>query len=118
VAITDAGRTRPAGRVATTPEELALFAPSLAADDRVVLEVISDGARFPSARHLVGYLGLNPRGRQSGGEPAQRGRLTKEGLAAARRVFVEAAWMAARSPAPLVSMDTQHCRSMNSESCR
>jgi hypothetical protein len=38
VAIADGGRARSAGRVATTPEELALFAASLAADDRVVLE--------------------------------------------------------------------------------
>jgi len=38
VAVADGGRARSAGRVATTPEELALFAASLAADDRVVLE--------------------------------------------------------------------------------
>ena len=38
VAIADRGRARSAGRVATTPEELALFAQCLAPDDRVVAE--------------------------------------------------------------------------------
>jgi transposase len=36
VAIADGGRARSAGRVATVPEELELFAQSLAPDDRVV----------------------------------------------------------------------------------
>ena len=38
VAIADGGRARAAGRVPTTPEALALFAQSLARDDRVVME--------------------------------------------------------------------------------
>ena len=38
VAIADGGRARSAGRVATSPEELELFAQSLAPTDRVVLE--------------------------------------------------------------------------------
>jgi transposase len=38
VAIADGGRARSAGRVATTPEELELFARSLAPTDRVVME--------------------------------------------------------------------------------
>lgn len=66
-----------------------------------LIAVIGDVSRFPSARHLVGYLGLHPRVRQSGNEPARHGRLSKEGSAAARHILVEAAWMAARSPGPL-----------------
>ncbi len=66
-----------------------------------LVAVIGDISRFPSSRHLVGYLGLHPRVRQSGNEPARHGRLSKEGSAAARHVLVEAAWMAARSPGPL-----------------
>jgi transposase len=38
VAVADGGRARSAGRVATTPKDLELFAASLASDDRVVLE--------------------------------------------------------------------------------
>jgi transposase len=38
VAVADGGRARSAGRVPTTPEDLGLFAESLAPDDRVVLE--------------------------------------------------------------------------------
>lgn len=66
-----------------------------------LVAVIGDVARFPSSRHLVGYLGLHPRVRQSGNEPARHGRLSKQGSAAARHVLVEAAWIAARSPGPL-----------------
>lgn len=62
---------------------------------------IGDVARFPSARHLVGYLGLHPRVHQSGSAPARHGRTSKEGSAAARHALVEAAWMATRSPGPL-----------------
>jgi transposase len=63
--------------------------------------VIGDVRRFPSARHLVGYLGLHPTIRQSGNGPARHGRTSKEGPAAARHVLVEAAWSAAKSPGPL-----------------
>ncbi len=63
--------------------------------------VIGDVRRFPSSRHLVGYLGLHPTVRQSGNGPARHGRTSKEGSAAARHVLVEAAWAAAKSPGPL-----------------
>jgi transposase len=66
-----------------------------------LVAVIGDIRRFPTARHLVGYLGLHPRVRQSGIGPAHHGRISKEGSAAARHVLVEAAWMTARSPGPL-----------------
>jgi hypothetical protein len=66
-----------------------------------LLAAIGDIRRFPSSRHLVGYLGLHPTIRQSGNGPARHGRLSKEGSAAARHVLVEAAWSAAKSPGPL-----------------
>ena len=60
---------------------------------------IGDIRRFRSARQLVGYLGLDPRVRQSG--PARHGRITKQGSASVRRVLVEAVWTAVRAPGPL-----------------
>jgi transposase len=66
-----------------------------------LVAVIGDVRRFPTARHLVGYLGLHPRVRQSGSAQAHHGRISKEGSAAARHVLVETAWMTARAPGPL-----------------
>jgi transposase len=66
-----------------------------------LVAVIGDVRRFPTARHLVGYLGLHPTIRQSGNGPARHGRVSKEGSAAARHVLVESAWSAAKSPGPL-----------------
>jgi transposase len=60
-----------------------------------------DIARFPTPRHLVSYLGLNPKVRQSGSEPAKHGRISKQGSGEARHALVEAAWHAARSTGPL-----------------
>lgn len=62
---------------------------------------IGDIRRFHSARKIVGYLGLDPRVRQSGVGPARHGRITKQGSAPVRHVLVEAAWVAVRSPGPL-----------------
>jgi transposase len=72
-----------------------------------LVAVIGDVSRFPTSRHLVGYLGLHPRIRQSGSAPARHGRTSKEGSAAARHVLVEAAWAAARSPGPLRAFATR-----------
>jgi transposase len=66
-----------------------------------LVAVIGDVRRFPTSRHLVGYLGLHPSIRQSGNGPARHGRVSKEGSAAARHVLVESAWSAAKSPGPL-----------------
>jgi transposase len=62
---------------------------------------IGDIRRFSSARRLVGYLGLDPRVRQSGPGPARHGRITKQGSASVRHVLVEAAWTAVRAPGPM-----------------
>jgi transposase len=65
------------------------------------IAAIGDVRRFASARRLVGYLGLDPRVRQSGQAPARHGRITKQGSAPVRHVLVEAAWVAVRAPGPL-----------------
>ena len=43
VALVEDGALRSAGRIATTPEQLGLFARSLGPDDRVALEVTGNG---------------------------------------------------------------------------
>jgi transposase len=57
--------------------------------------------RFPDTRRLVGYLGLDPRVRQSGTRPAHTGRISKEGATEVRHVLVEAALTAVRTLGPL-----------------
>ena len=65
------------------------------------LAAIGDVRRFRTAAALVGYLGLDPRVRQSGSEPARGGRISKRGSASARWVLVEAAWSVVQQPGPL-----------------
>src|SRR6266487_3867909 len=66
-----------------------------------IVAAVGDFGRFRSPEKLVSYLGLNPRVRQSGGQPASHGRITKQGRAHARGMLVEAAWVAAKIPGPL-----------------
>lgn len=66
-----------------------------------VLAAVGDFSRFESADRLVSYFGLNPKVRQSGGQPATHGRITKAGRAQARGMLVEAAWVAVKAPGPL-----------------
>jgi transposase len=65
------------------------------------LAAIGDIRRFRSARALVAYLGLDPRVRQSGSEPARGGRISKRGSASVRWALVEAATSVVRQPGPL-----------------
>ncbi len=65
------------------------------------MAAVGDVRRFPTARHLVSYLGLNPRVQQSGVGKARHGRITKQGPSDARHVLVEAAWRASRETGPL-----------------
>jgi transposase len=65
------------------------------------LAAIGDIRRFPAARKVVGYLGLDPRVFQSGSEPAKGGRISKQGSPAARWALVEAAWSVVQQPGPL-----------------
>jgi transposase len=65
------------------------------------LAAVGDVGRFPGQRQLVGYLGLDPRVRQSGSTPATHGRISKKGSASARHALVEASWSVVRQPGPL-----------------
>ena len=65
------------------------------------LAAIGDVGRFESPRKLVGYLGLDPRVRQSGSGPATHGRISKQGSVRARHALVEASWSTVRQPGPL-----------------
>src|SRR3954466_8469882 len=60
-----------------------------------------DVCRFPDRRKLTGYLGLDPRARQSGAGPASHGRISKQGSSSARHALVEACWSTVRQPGPL-----------------
>jgi transposase len=66
-----------------------------------IVAAVGDFDRFSRPEKLVRYFGLNPRVRQSGGQPASHGRITKQGRAHARGMLVEAAWAAAKTPGPL-----------------
>jgi transposase len=65
------------------------------------LAAVGDVRRFPDRRKLVGYLGLDPKVRQSGNAPASHGHISKQGSAPARHALVEASSSAVRSPGPL-----------------
>ena len=90
----EALRSRAALRLMTVPGVSVITASTFIA-------AIGDIDRFHSARKLVGYLGLDPRVRQSGPGPARHGRITKQGSAPVRHVLVEAAWVTVRAPGPL-----------------
>ena len=64
---------------------------------------IGEIGRFESPRKLVGYLGLDPRVRQSGVGPATHGHISKRGSHRARHALVEACWTTVRQPGPLHS---------------
>jgi transposase len=66
-----------------------------------LLAAIGDVHRFRTSTKLIGYLGLDPRVRQSGLQPARHGPITKQGRAHARGMLVEAAWVAAKTAGPL-----------------
>jgi transposase len=66
-----------------------------------LVAVIGDVTRFPSPHHVVGYLGLDPRVRQSGEKAARHGHISRAGQAHARGLLIEAAHTAIRTPGPL-----------------
>jgi len=73
-------------------------------DATVALSIVAaagDFTRFRTPEKLVSYFGLNPKVRQSGGQPASHGQITKAGPAHARGMLVEAAWSASKAPGPL-----------------
>jgi transposase len=66
-----------------------------------ITAAVGDFSRFSSPNKPVRYLGLNPRVKQSGDQPAAHGRIAKQGRAHARGMLVEAAWVAVKTPGPL-----------------
>jgi transposase len=62
---------------------------------------VGEIGRFGSPRALVSYLGLDPKVRQSGEQPARYGHISKEGASEARHMLCEAAWIVVRYPSPL-----------------
>jgi transposase len=65
------------------------------------MAAVGDVSRFPDRRKLTGYLGLDPRVRQSGAGPANHGRISKQGSSSARHALVEASWSTVRQPGPI-----------------
>ncbi|MGH2883139.1 MAG: IS110 family transposase, partial [Solirubrobacteraceae bacterium] len=65
------------------------------------IAAVGNPNRFLSSRKLVAYLGLDPRVKQSGEEPARSGRISKRGSPSARWALVEAAWSTVLQPGPL-----------------
>jgi transposase len=65
------------------------------------LAAVGDIRRFRDSRKLIAYLGLDPRVRQSGDQPARPGRISKRGSSSARWALVEAAWSVVQQPGPL-----------------
>jgi transposase len=65
------------------------------------MAAVGDVGRFPDRRKLTGYLGLDPRVRQSGVGSASHGRISKQGSSSARHALVEASWSTVRQPGPI-----------------
>src|SRR5918994_139405 len=65
------------------------------------LAAVGDIARFRNSKRLVAYLGLDPRVRQSGEQPARSGGISKRGSVSARWALVEATWSAVNQPGTL-----------------
>ena len=65
------------------------------------IAAVGDPNRFLTSRKLVAYLGLDPRVKQSGVEPARSGRISKRGSVSARWALVESAWSVVLQPGPL-----------------
>ncbi len=65
------------------------------------LAAVGEIDRFGTSRQLVAYLGLDPKVRQSGEQPARSGRISKRGSSSARWALVEAAWSVVQQPGPL-----------------
>ncbi len=102
------------GEVAVVDREIARYAVGSAEIRRLMtipgvdvttaatlMATIGDIRRFPSPRHLVGYVGLDPRSRQSGASPIYTGHISKQGSSSARHVLCEAAHATMRAPGPL-----------------
>ena len=71
------------------------------------MAAVGDIRRFPDRRKLTGYLGLDPRVRQSGAGPATHGHISKQGSSSARHALVEACWSTVRQPGPIAGFSAR-----------
>ena len=71
------------------------------------IAAVGDPYRFLTSKKLVAYLGLDPKVKQSGDEPARSGRISKRGSPSARWALVEAAWTTVLQPGPLHAFYTR-----------
>jgi transposase len=67
------------------------------------MAAVGDIHRFGDRRKLVGYLGLDPKVRQSGLSATARGRISKQGSSSGRHALVEASWSVVKAPGPMHS---------------
>jgi transposase len=65
------------------------------------LAAVGDIRRFRDPRKLVGYLGLDPKVRQSGTAAARHGRISKQGASQVRQMLAEAAFVAVSTAGPM-----------------
>ena len=65
------------------------------------IAAVGNANRFLTSRKLVAYLGLDPKVKQSGDEPARSGRISKRGSASARWALVETSWSVVLQPGPM-----------------
>jgi transposase len=78
---------RDLGQVALSRDDVGRLMSIPGVDATVALSIVAavgDFTRFRTPEKLVCYFGLNPRVRQSGGQPASHGRITKAGPGHAR----------------------------------
>ena len=65
------------------------------------IAAVGDIRRFHEPRKLVGYLGLDPKVRQSGIGAARHGRISKQGAASVRQMLGEAAFVVVSTAGPM-----------------
>jgi transposase len=65
------------------------------------LAAVGDIRRFRDPGKLVGYLGLDPKVRQSGIAAAKHGRISKQGASQVRQMLAEAAFVAVSTAGPM-----------------
>jgi transposase len=64
------------------------------------IAAVGSANRFLTSRKLVAYLGLDPRVKPSGEDPARSGRISQRGSVSARCALVESAWSVVLQPDP------------------
>jgi transposase len=75
------------------------------------MAAVGDIHRFTDRRKLVGYLGLDPKVRQSGLSATAQGRISKQGSASGRHALVEASWSVVKAPGADALLLPAHPRS-------